>query len=188
MGDVRDPERDQVLPKPGKLPVQAILMGAIRERAEYGRRKYGTVLMTENGRDALTDLWEELLDGLTYLTQLRLERGDVFPGMEDALEALVPGREADEGDTARRRRLLAELIPASCKLCSHEPHRPGECTRDSVDGRTNCMCGIYRAEHERNVEESTCPACLHAVHPGDFCGVRQIDGPCPCEVGPRRRC
>lgn len=82
MSDVRDPERDQPLPTPGKLPVQAILVAAIRERTEHGRRKYGTVLQTDNGRDALTDAWEEALDLVTYLTQMRLERGDRLPGMD----------------------------------------------------------------------------------------------------------
>ncbi|QDN64411.1 hypothetical protein [Streptomyces sp. S1D4-14] len=82
MSDVRDPERDQPLPVPGRLPVQAILVAAIRERAEHGRRKYGTVLQTDNGRDALTDAWEEALDLVTYLTQMRLERGDRLPGTD----------------------------------------------------------------------------------------------------------
>lgn len=81
MSDTRDPERDQPLPQPGRLPVQELLIGAIRERTEHGRRKYGTVLQTDNGRDALQDAWEEALDLVTYLTQMRLERGDVLPGM-----------------------------------------------------------------------------------------------------------
>lgn len=82
MSDVRDPSRDQPLPRPGKVPVQKVLRAAIEEREEYGRRKYGTVLQTDNGRDALTDAWEEALDLLTYLTQMRLERGDALPGTE----------------------------------------------------------------------------------------------------------
>lgn len=80
MGDVRDASRDQPLPTPGRVNVQAALRGALREREQYGRRKYGTALETHNGRDALTDAWEEALDLLTYLTQMRLERGDVLPG------------------------------------------------------------------------------------------------------------
>jgi hypothetical protein len=77
---VRDPSRDQPLPTPGKINVQAALRAALVEREEYGRRKYGTALETDNGRDALTDAWEEALDLVTYLTQMRLERGDVLPG------------------------------------------------------------------------------------------------------------
>lgn len=82
MADVRDPERDQQLPEPGKINVQAVLRAAIHEREAHGRRKYGRSLETHNGRDALQDAWEEALDLVTYLTQMRLERGDVLPGME----------------------------------------------------------------------------------------------------------
>lgn len=48
------------------------------ERRQYGIAKYGRPLETNNGRDALTDAWEESLDLLTYLTQMRLERGDIL--------------------------------------------------------------------------------------------------------------
>lgn len=81
MASERDPERDQPLPRAGRLPVQGLLISAIRERAEHGRRKYGRYLETDNGRDALTDAWEEALDLVIYLTQMRLERGDTLPGM-----------------------------------------------------------------------------------------------------------
>lgn len=80
MSAVRDPDRDQPLPTPGKINVQEALRNALIEREEYGRRKYGTPLETDNGRDALTDAWEEALDLVTYLTQMRLERGDDLTG------------------------------------------------------------------------------------------------------------
>ncbi|AXH66192.1 hypothetical protein SEA_SATIS_31 [Streptomyces phage Satis] len=32
MADVRDPERDQPLPRPGKIPVQEVMIRAIEER------------------------------------------------------------------------------------------------------------------------------------------------------------
>lgn len=90
MSDVRDPERDQPLPTPGGQPVQAALIAALTERTDYGRRKYGTPLMTFNGRDALTDAWEEALDLLTYLTQMRLERGDDMPAASPRRPPLDP--------------------------------------------------------------------------------------------------
>jgi hypothetical protein len=76
MANTRDTQRDQPLPTPGHQPVQAVLIAALAERRDYGIRKYGRPLETHNGRDALTDAWEEALDLLTYLTQMRLERGD----------------------------------------------------------------------------------------------------------------
>lgn len=113
MGDTRDPLRDQPLPQSGGLPVQDALILAIRERREYGIRKYGRPLETNNGRDALTDAWEEALDLLTYLTQVRLERGDVLPGMEqlDEMERLLGAIEVRtaQDDQERRAAVVASV-------------------------------------------------------------------------------
>src|SRR4051812_13169096 len=79
MSTNRDATRDQPLPTPGQQPVQDALIAAVQERRAYGIRKYGRPLETHNGRDALTDAWEEALDLVTYLTQVRLERGDELP-------------------------------------------------------------------------------------------------------------
>ena len=52
-------------------------------RAEFGKAKYGTYLMTDNGRDALMDAYQELLDGLMYLRQHELEQHkDGRPGIK----------------------------------------------------------------------------------------------------------
>lgn len=84
MADKRDPKRDQPLPEPGELNVQQVLSKAVLERMQYGIDKYGSPLETFNGRDPIRDVWEELLDALTYMTQIRLERGDRLPGMDPA--------------------------------------------------------------------------------------------------------
>lgn len=78
MSEVRDPSRDQQLPEAGEICVQDELAKALMERKQYGIRKYGRPLETNNGRDALKDAWEEALDLLSYLTQMRLERGDAL--------------------------------------------------------------------------------------------------------------
>ncbi len=46
----------------------------IRYRKEQGIKKYGTPLQAGNGRDALQDLYEELLDACQYLKQAIIER------------------------------------------------------------------------------------------------------------------
>lgn len=139
MGDVRDPERDQPAPKPGKLPVQEIMILAIQERRAYGKKKYGRVLETDNGRDALKDAWEESLDLFTYLTQARLERGDHIEGMENL--AGSPEPEPEQGLAERRIVSGAKaLIPDMCPLCKHEPHVPGRCRFPAQDLGSSCIC------------------------------------------------
>jgi hypothetical protein len=47
----------------------------LEARAKLGMERYGTPLMTHNGRDPLADLYQELLDALMYLGQYMLESG-----------------------------------------------------------------------------------------------------------------
>lgn len=41
----------------------------IEMRAQMGREKYGTYLLTNNGRNALVDAYQEALDMIVYLRQ-----------------------------------------------------------------------------------------------------------------------
>lgn len=47
----------------------------VRERGEYGARKYGTPLQVDNGRDPLADAYEEALDAFVYLAQQDMRTG-----------------------------------------------------------------------------------------------------------------
>lgn len=51
-----------------------LVLEDLRERMEFGRSRYGTYLRTNNGRDALKDLYEELIDATLYVRQLIAER------------------------------------------------------------------------------------------------------------------
>lgn len=64
---------DQPLPTEGQEDVQAALIREIEARRELGKQRYGRPLQTFNGRDALRDLLDELLDGATYAMQVRME-------------------------------------------------------------------------------------------------------------------
>ena len=46
----------------------------IKKRKKMGKAKYGVPLRANNGRDALQDLAEELMDAIQYLKQLQIER------------------------------------------------------------------------------------------------------------------
>ena len=54
-------------------PVWEMVIEDMKQRDNEGRQKYGTPLQTSNGRDALVDLYQELLDATVYIRQ-ELER------------------------------------------------------------------------------------------------------------------
>lgn len=150
MGDVRDPGRDQELPHPGGLPVQAVLIEALKERMGYGRRKYGRPLETDNGRDPLLDAWEEMLDLMSYFTQFVLEQGTRLPGLEKFTVEERDESMAGAGDRAGLAGALnaargtavavGALIPKDCPMCLHGPHAPGRCKSKALNLGCGCLC------------------------------------------------
>lgn len=71
---LRQREGDQPLPQGGKVRVQQALIDMIHERRSLGIQRYGSELLTHNGRDALRDALEEAVDLATYLMQVIIER------------------------------------------------------------------------------------------------------------------
>lgn len=57
--------------KPG---VWSLVMQDMQARDTIGRERYGTPLQPHNGRDALTDAYQEALDLAVYLRQALYER------------------------------------------------------------------------------------------------------------------
>ena len=90
MSEVFDPEAGQPLPITTKKSVDVAVEVAadlkkaglsdiaedVEARIAIGERKYGKRLQSFNGRDALKDLYDELLDALNYSKQLQLEDKD----------------------------------------------------------------------------------------------------------------
>ena len=66
---------DQPPPAPNDKPaVWDLVMEDMRERDQVGRARYGTPLQPHNGRDALVDAYQEVLDTAVYLRQAIFER------------------------------------------------------------------------------------------------------------------
>lgn len=65
----REPE-----PAAGKRRVLPYVIADLEFREAAGEKKYGTPLMTDNGRDALVDAYQEALDLVMYLKQALMER------------------------------------------------------------------------------------------------------------------
>ena len=59
--------------------IQAAVVEDIGYRARIGMERYGAYLVPNNGRDALTDAYEEALDLCMYLKQAIIERGSGGP-------------------------------------------------------------------------------------------------------------
>lgn len=55
-------------------PIAELVLADVQARRELGRRRYGTDLQAHNGRDALRDAYEEVLDLAMYLRQEIEER------------------------------------------------------------------------------------------------------------------
>lgn len=74
MGDIRDPETDQPAPIPNSMtPIQKLVIMDMEDRMLHGIRKYGVALQPFNGRNALKDAYEEVLDLAVYLKQRLVE-------------------------------------------------------------------------------------------------------------------
>ena len=61
----------------------------IEARIRLGERKYGTRLKAFNGRDALMDLYQEVLDGINYAQQCVIEGKDEDGGFFHVLVSLA---------------------------------------------------------------------------------------------------
>lgn len=60
------------------MSIQNQVIDDIKEREKKGIETYGTTLKPYNGRNALTDLYEELLDASMYLKQYMNEAGGIL--------------------------------------------------------------------------------------------------------------
>lgn len=63
-------------PKPtgAGVDITAAVVADLQERSRVGRKKYGDVLRSYNGRDAMLDAYQEVLDLCCYLRQVIEER------------------------------------------------------------------------------------------------------------------
>lgn len=56
------------------MNITDLVIEDIKKRADVGLKKYGRPLTSFNGRSALQDLYEELLDAAQYIKQEIIER------------------------------------------------------------------------------------------------------------------
>ena len=63
-------------PKKGSIHILDLVQQDLVDRAEAGKKKYGTYLEANNGRNALMDAYQEALDLCMYLRQAIEEQSD----------------------------------------------------------------------------------------------------------------
>lgn len=68
-----DATKRQDKPTGNGATVWSEVMADLAERVRLGKTKYGTELRVSNGRSALTDLYQELLDAVQYCKQRLME-------------------------------------------------------------------------------------------------------------------
>lgn len=82
--------------QPGVPSVQSAVRQDLEARERLGITRYGTRLQPHNGRNALRDLYEELLDACCYLKQELIERESAsFDTLTDRLAEvtrIAPGK------------------------------------------------------------------------------------------------
>ncbi len=72
---VLDSSSEQPMPLPNDGPsMHDLVCQDMMARKALGLSRYGSLLQANNGRDALRDLYEELLDAACYIRQLIEER------------------------------------------------------------------------------------------------------------------
>lgn len=75
MCKLREREGDQPLPVPNTHPhIHDLVCDDMQRRKAVGVARYGVALQPHNGRDALRDAYEEVLDTAVYLKQAIVER------------------------------------------------------------------------------------------------------------------
>jgi hypothetical protein len=73
---------------PDAQSVTRAVMADLAEREKHGIAKYGTTLQTFNGRNALVDLYQELIDATQYCRQLLMKEQGAANALKLAVEAL----------------------------------------------------------------------------------------------------
>ncbi|RLC88892.1 MAG: hypothetical protein DRJ03_01235 [Chloroflexi bacterium] len=73
---MRNAAERQAQPTNGKRDVVPEVIKDMQARDVVGTKKYGTTLQTHNGRDALLDAYQEVLDLAVYLKQELMQRED----------------------------------------------------------------------------------------------------------------
>jgi hypothetical protein len=142
--NLRQRTGDQPLPTEGQEDVQSALIARLKERRALGVERYGRPLQTFNGRKALQDLVEELLDGANYALQAEME----WAAVQARIRRVLAEHQADTLGNCHSCR-VASPCPTRHILTGQQPIPPIEVTR--LDPVQEVACSpdaiVYVREH-----------------------------------------
>ena len=105
---------EQPNPQPNNSPhIADLVCDDVRQRKAKGVETYGTALQPFNGRSALQDLYEELLDASVYIKQEMEERKHIHHLLTQ-LRASLDNQDVSQGAID----LLSELIHITGDNCT----------------------------------------------------------------------
>lgn len=73
-----------------------LIISDMKGRDELGLKNYGTRLQPFNGRSAIKDVYEELLDGMVYLKQLQIELHTISSQIKEVADMMAEQTEVKE--------------------------------------------------------------------------------------------
>jgi hypothetical protein len=104
-----DPSKPQAAPLPGDQSVLPLVLRDFNARADIGYEKYRRPLQTFNGRTALIDLYQELMDAVLYCRQQIEERASILYKIVDAISILENRASDPDMRIVKCREILQEV-------------------------------------------------------------------------------
>ena len=118
MNEIENTNTPQPQPTPNNHPaVWDLVIADMQERDQIGELKYGTRLKTFNGRDALIDLTQELMDGIVYLRQFREEMSCLGKNLLEIQNVLAESQFLSREDCASLADSLMQSLRKNPALC-----------------------------------------------------------------------
>lgn len=157
---------DQPLPVGGQECVQDALIRLIEERKQLGIQRYGSPLMTHNGRDAGRDAVEEALDLTAYsmqvameLRDLRAERDQLRAAILDIDAHATPNGLADPDDPDGNPHHYMVTVGALHRALGKVGHTAPACTAEAALARLTAWADELDAGLRKTYHDPT------AMHP-----------------------
>lgn len=105
-----DGTKIEPMPIKGSTTVWKEVLADIVDRAEFGHSRYNTELKTFNGRDALVDTYQELIDGAMYVKQRIMENKHTKKELEECVELIESSSYSNQDSISKAKDILLNVI------------------------------------------------------------------------------